>query len=498
MRTVHSYKNDPTNPSSLSFNDGRSMYQQNDSTYWFATYGGGINRWNGNKQNFLRLTTANGLPNNSTYGILPDEDGIHLWISTNNGLTCLNTETLQFKTYTEEEGIQNKEFNTGAFLRLSDGRLVFGGISGFNIIDTKKLSLNTKKPPVRLTDIKLFNKSLESDSSSVFKKDLTLPYNKNFLSFEFAALDFENPLKNEYAYKMEGVDERWVESGSRSFADYPNLKPGRYAFRVKAANNDGIWNEEGTTLNLVITPPWWATWWFRTALGLSLFIGLITGIRYISQRRLREQIRNMELENKLRSERERISRDLHDYVGAQLANIISGLSLAKKYHDTKNEARSVELMNSLSGDASVTIKQLRETIWALNQNSLNLEGFIDYLKQYFKSQSALNHQLNIHYNLEAGEIKLSSTQALNIFRIIQEASQNTLKYAEAENLTISFKQQNGALIVSVKDDGMFEKGEPSIDGGYGFGNMKKRAAELDGLLEIDTNNGTEIKLTISL
>jgi signal transduction histidine kinase/ligand-binding sensor domain-containing protein len=494
---ISAFRYDPANDNSVSFNDGRSVYHQNDSTYWFATYGGGITRWNSERNEFKRLTTQQGLANNSTYGILPDRDSSFIWISTNNGLSRLDTRTLTFNTYTEEDGIQNKEFNTGAYVQVSDGRLVFGGINGFNIIDTEKLSINRKEPPVRLTEIRLFNEPYKMDSSSVFKEQIKLPYNQNFLSFEFAALDFKNPQQNTFAYKMEGIDEQWVEAGNRTFADYPNLEPANYTFRVKAANSDGTWNEDGVRLGVMITPPWWETWWFRIFSGLFVLIMLIAGVRYISQRRLRKQIQKMEVENKLRSERERISRDLHDHVGAQLANIISGLSLVEKYNEKKNTERSAELMNSLRGDASVTIKQLRETIWALNQNSLGIDAFIDHLKTYFKSQSALCEELQIHYHKEVeGEVTLSSTQALNVFRIIQEAAQNTMKYAEAKNMDLRFIHGNGTLIISIKDDGQFKEKGQSLNGGYGLGNMRKRAEELDGSLEVITDEGTEVRLKL--
>lgn len=488
------------NPNTISFNDGRSIYQQNDSTYWFATYGGGINRWNMNTNTFLRLGAEQGLANNSTYGILPDEDGIHLWISTNNGLSRLNTRSLQFNTYTEEDGIQNNEFNTGAFLKKDDGKLVFGGIHGFNIIDTDKLFIQEKGPIVKLTEIKLFNEAYDSDTSSVYKKHLVLPHHQNFLSFEFAALDYEAPSENVYAYKMDGIDEEWVESGNRNFADYPNLKPGNYTFRVKAANSDGVWNEGGIKLGVLITPPWWQTWWFRSIAGLFILIGFVSGVRYISQRRLREQLRKMEVENKLRSERERISRDLHDHVGAQLANIKTGLTLVEKYNEKKNLARSAELMNSLRDDANITIKQLRETIWALNQNNLAIDEFIEYLRTYFQSQSGLREKLQIHYHKKTETtVSLSSPQALNIFRIIQEATQNTLKHAGAENLEFRFEQQNGCLAVIIKDDGQFKKDKSMVlNGGYGLGNIRKRAEELDADLQIMTKKGTEIRVILSL
>ncbi len=499
INTITNYAHKEGDSNSIAHNDGRSIYQQNDSTYWFATYGGGIAKWNAQTNTFKRYTTEQGLPNNSTYSILPGSSGEFIWISTNSGLARLNTLTGQFRVFTEEDGLQNNEFNTGAYLKKSNGDLVFGGINGFNIVNPSQIESNTKVPPVYITEIELFNSALEMDSSATDKKTLLLNHDQNFLSFEFAALDFENPSENQFAYKMTGVDNDWVYSGNRNYASYPNLAPGNYTLQVKASNNNGAWNETGTSLGITIFPPWWQTWWFRIISGALLLASFIMGIRYLSQRRLREQIRKMELENRLRNERERISRDLHDHVGSQLANIMSGLTLVDKYNQVNNKEKSTALMSSLQGDAEVTIKQLRETIWALNQNDLTLGAFQKHLREYFKNQSALSEALTVSSSLKGDEnTQLSSTQALNLFRIIQEAAQNTLKYAEARYLEIVLKQKNGRLQVSVNDDGVFKGGSAGFNSGYGMGNMQKRANELGGSIEIDTKKGTRITVTIPI
>lgn len=497
--SVRSFQNEPGNIRSIPHNDGRSIFQQTDTTYWFATYGGGVAKWNSSTDIITRYTTEHGLPNNSTYSVIGETEAQFIWISTNSGLARLDTRTGKFEVLTEEDGLQNNEFNTGAYLKLTDGRLVFGGINGLNIIDPAELKKNDRVPPVFITEIELFGEPLSEDTSATSIKNIVLKHDQNFLSFEFAALDFENPKQNQFAYKMEGVDADWVYSGNRNFAGYPNLAPGEYIFKVKAANNDGLWNEAGTRINIEITPPWWQTAWFRLVSGLLLFTGIVLGVRYFSQKRLREQIRKMEIENKLRNERERISRDLHDHVGSQLANIMSGLSLADKYNQIDNKEKSSSLMNSLRSDAEVTIKQLRDTIWALNQNELNLLTFKDHLQSYFNNQTAFKESLMFNYEILGNkETKLSSTQALNLFRIIQEASQNTLKYANAETINIKLQQKNGSLFIFIKDDGSFKGDQQTFNGGYGFGNMEKRTKELGGNISVDTEDGTEIKVNIPI
>ncbi len=484
---------------SIPHKDGRSVFQQNDSTFWFASYGGGIYRWIKGSENLTLLRTSEGLPNNSTYGILGDTNPDFIWVSTNSGLGRLNTKTLEFSTFTDSDGLQNNEFNTGAYQQGKNGTLYFGGVNGFNVIDTDLLKINEHPPQLFLTKINLFNEPLEGSYTPEFIDQVQLNHNQNFLSFEFSALDFEDPLANEYAYKMEGVDQDWVYSGNRNFADYPNLAPGDYTLLVNASNKYGVWNEEGINLSISILPPWWQTWWFRIIAGGMLLGGLVGLVRYYAQKKLKEELRQLEIKHKLRNERERISRDLHDHVGAQLANIMSGLSLIDKYNQSEQKEKSGELLHSLKGDADVTIKQLRDTIWALNQSDLNIEAFASHVEAYFRSQSALTELLKLTIELEGdASAVLSATQALNLFRIIQEASQNTMKYANAKSLSINFKRTNGSLEVSIKDDGTFKSDLQSFNGGYGMKNMQKRAKEINGKVEVNVENGTEIKVFVNL
>ncbi len=493
------FEHDEANSNSIGYNDTRSIYQQNDSTFWFATYGGGITKWVETTQTLTRFRKQAGLPNNSVYSVMGDKSSRFIWVSTNSGIAQLDSETGKFTTFSESDGLQNQEFNTGAYLALSNGKLLFGGVNGLNIINPDELSINTHKPPVFITSINLFNEPVKSDSSTLFKKTLNLKYNENFISFEFAALDYDNPNQNQYAYKMHGIDVEWVYSGNRNYASYPNIMPGRYSFEVKAANSDGVWNDEGTSISVLVSPPWWGTIWFRALSGIVLVGGFIIAIRFVSQRKLRLKVRKMEVENKLRSERERISRDLHDHVGAQLANIITGLTLVDKYNQKKDQDNANRLVSSLQGDAQTTIAQLRDTIWALNQKELDIEVFMSHMKGYFKSQITFSELLEINYKLE-GDIKakLSSTQALNIFRIIQEAAQNTLKYAEAESLTLAMSVFDNEFLLVVKDNGTFKGESKEFEGGNGLGNMRKRVGELGGCIEIDTENGTEVRVKIGL
>ena len=281
------YKNDPNDPNSLSHNNVRSIFEDGSGTLWFGTGGGGLNKLVPNPvlsevegtgggsgsdsegtDRFTHYTTKDGLPNNTVYDLLEDDKG-NIWISTGKGVSRFNPKTEEFKNYSILENLhQDDEFHGTTAYKSKSGEMFFGGINGF--ITFSPDSINSIKdnpfiPPVVITKFKLFNESVFPGEDSPLKYSISetnkieLTYSQNFFSFEFAALSYSNPGKNQYKYKMEGLDKDWVEAGTRRFAEYRDLKPGKYVFRVQGSNNDGIWNEEGTSIRIIINPPWWKT-----------------------------------------------------------------------------------------------------------------------------------------------------------------------------------------------------------------------------------------------
>jgi PAS domain S-box-containing protein len=230
---------------------------------------------------FTVFNKNDGLPDLSIKAILEDNEN-NLWVSTTNGLSKFNPKTRSALNYDFTDGLQDYLFSS-AHCKTKNGRLLFGGINGFNIFDPKSLKTNKNTPQVVLTDLKIYNKSVnvgqEVDGNIILKKSitetdtLTLSYKINFFAFEFAALDFSNPGKNKYAYKLEGFDNEWHNTDAKNrSATYTNLNPGSYTFRVKACNKDGVWNEKGGSLQIIILPPWWKTGWFRLILGICILL----------------------------------------------------------------------------------------------------------------------------------------------------------------------------------------------------------------------------------
>jgi ligand-binding sensor domain-containing protein/serine/threonine protein kinase len=281
------YKNDPSNPNSLSYNRITAIHEDRTGSFWVATYGGGLNLFDQNNKTFKAFTVENtkgnldsfednylnvfseGLPNDVVYGILEDSKG-NLWLSTNQGLSKFTPKTMKFRNYNALDGLQSNEFNTGAFFKSESGEMFFGGINGFNRFFPESVKDNLQIPTIKIMGFNVFNKARNISGLD----SIELPYRDNFFSFEFVGLSYIRTEKNLYAYKMEGFDKDWVYSGTRRYASYTNLDPGTYIFKVKGSNNDGIWNEEGTTIKIVIKPPFWRTWW-AYSFYFVFFIGSI-------------------------------------------------------------------------------------------------------------------------------------------------------------------------------------------------------------------------------
>ena len=270
-----------------------SLCEDKSGNFWVGTYDGGLNLMDREKETFVHFTVANGLPNNVIYGILADNAN-NLWLSTNNGLSKFNTQTNKVKNFDIKDGLQSNEFNRGAYFKGNNGLMYFGGINGLTILDPDKITNNTYKPPVVITSFKIFNKPVLPGADSPLKKSITetqnieLSWRQYLFSFEFAALSYTSSHKNLYAYKMIGLDDDWIYTdGQNRTATYTNLSGGNYVFKVIAANNDGVWNEEGTSINIYIAPPIWKTNWFRI-----LLVILIGGSAYFWYRQRIKRIKH--------------------------------------------------------------------------------------------------------------------------------------------------------------------------------------------------------------
>ena len=293
--TFRYFRHDPARPASLSHDVVRSILadpREPQRVLWIGTAGGGLNRFDIHTETFSALTEADGLPNNVVYGVLADSDD-RLWLSTNKGIARFDPRTGRFRNFDVNDGLQSNEFNSGAYFRSRSGELFFGGIYGFNHFHPADVEENRHVPPVVITGFKRLNRyETVRDSASVLKSaisetsELRLSYHDDVITFEFAALDYSAPSKNLYAYRLAGFNNEWIESGSVRSATYANLPPGRYSFQVRGSNNDGIWNQNGASIAVIITPPWWRTWWAYALYALAVVCALY-GLWRHDMRRIR-------------------------------------------------------------------------------------------------------------------------------------------------------------------------------------------------------------------
>jgi ligand-binding sensor domain-containing protein len=302
---------DPRHPNSFSLSNVNCLHEDRSGRLWLGTSGGlnllilpeASNSHLPSPQDvtFVQYTEKDGLPSNFINGILEDEQG-NLWLSTNRGISRFNPKTKTFRNYDLRDGLQSSEFNRSAYYKCRHGEMFFGGIAGLNFFFPELLKDNPHPPKMVITDFKIFNESV------AFNKDEDSPLNKQIIdadkirlshtdrvfSFEFAALEYTAPEKNQYAYRMEGFDADWVHVKTKRTVTYTNLDPGEYIFHVKGSNNDGIWNEEGISLQLIIAPPWWQTWWLRALAAMLLGIVLYSSYR-VRVRSLKARKRKLEM-----------------------------------------------------------------------------------------------------------------------------------------------------------------------------------------------------------
>ena len=273
------YQNDPENPKSLGENRVYSVFEDSEGTIWVGTKGAGLNRFNRNDGSFTKFTEKDGLPNNVVMGIVEDKNG-YLWLSTNGGLCKFNPKDYSTRNYDVNDGLQSNEFLVGSYFEAKDGKLLFGGVNGLNAFYPDNIVDNPYVPDILITRFQVFNSDYPLDSNVSVKNKIELKWYQNFISFEFVALNYIFSEKNKYSYQLEGYDKDWNRVKYRRFANYTNLPPGNYTFKVKGTNNDGVWNKEGRKIKVLIHPAWWQTQVARIGGIVLLILAVFLGVRW--------------------------------------------------------------------------------------------------------------------------------------------------------------------------------------------------------------------------
>jgi ligand-binding sensor domain-containing protein/signal transduction histidine kinase len=491
-QTIARYTSDSRDTARLGSNTVLTIYEDKTGTLWFGVRG--LDRYDRMNGTFTHFGPKEGLTN-AVFEILED-DHADLWLSTEKGVSKFDRKNNRFKHYDVSYGLEGNQFRPQSGCRTKNGEMYFGGSSGLARFHPDSIRDNPFVPPIVLTTFRKFEKPFP------LEKEIRLPHTDNFISFEFAALSYVSPERNKYAYKMEGLDNDWVYSGTRRYAGYPHLEPGEYVFRVKGSNNDGVWNEEGTSIAVIITPPFWATWWFRTIFWLTIAGSIAGTVRYIEITKLRRRMRVLEQQQALEHERLRISNDLHDELASNLSSIamLSKILDEKALPEKRTSDEHPQLMKRIMSLSQESVDSIRDIIWAIDPKSETLESLFTRLRDMvIVSCRAKNIQWGFdHSSAEPlPSANLAPEMRSHLWLLLKEAVNNALKHSACTELSLCVKYADGVLSVRVQDNGSgFDQSKATS--GKGSRTMRMRAEQMGGKLvhESKPGEGTVVELDV--
>jgi ligand-binding sensor domain-containing protein/two-component sensor histidine kinase len=432
------------------------------------------------------ITTENGLSSNNVYGALADHDN-NAWIVTNESIERLNLNTGNITKFGIEDGIKDHVFER-ALYRLQNGTILVATNSGVIYFNPDSIRTVAPPPDVTLTMLRIAQKDISVDSTMQFDQ-LTLAHHDNSITIKFASLSFTGRKNIKYYYQLEGADRDWISAGQDPSVTYANLVPGRYTFKVKAQNRDGIESRRMTSLIIVITPPWWKAWWAYLlwfAIALLIFFAILD---YRKRSRL-----------ELSQIRQKIATDLHDDIGSTLNSISVYSEIAGKQLQTNTE-NAREILLKMGVASRNMIDNMNDIVWAINPKNDQLENILQRM-QYFAGEllSGKNILLQFTTDEKVKNIKLPMEKRKNFYLIFKEAINNAYKYSEAKTVTVHISQHANEMTMSIEDDGSgFEIAQKAF-GGNGLRNMQTRAHEIGAHLNISSfqNRGTAIYLRMSI
>jgi signal transduction histidine kinase/DNA-binding response OmpR family regulator/ligand-binding sensor domain-containing protein len=463
---VSSFMNDPTRP---------------DKYLWIGTKGGGLNRLDKTSGNFFHLTIKDGLPDDVVYGILPDDAG-NVWGSTNKGIFCLSSSKSSsgnnwvFRNFSKAEGLQDDEFNTGAYARLPNGNLAFGGVNGLNVFNPKEILTAGFSPGVFITHILVNSQPVSpGDNTGVLaqsieqSKGFTLSYQQDILTLEFSSLDFTAPGQNKYRYQLVGVDGYWVESGTRRTATYLHLPSGEYTFKVQGSNSQGVWSDKISELRITVLPPWWLTWWAYVIYAVLIALCIRTYLNFLLNRaKLRSQLNFEQLEAKRVKELDTVKTQLYTNITHEFRTpltVILGMAQQVKSDPTVHLENGIDMIIR-NGQSLLNLVNEMLDLSKLETGKMQLQlingdiiNFLRYIVESFHSL-AESQQKGLHFLSEIDALFVAYDPE-KIRQIITNLLSNALKFTPQKgNIYMSVSAgmlpadtQYSTFVIKVKDTG---------------------------------------------
>ena len=507
-----------TKKSGLSSNDVLALYEDNEGHLWVGTQGdGGLSCRDGD--HFVSMTRQSGLPADAIKEILDDDFG-NLWLGSNRGILRADKSELNafvegkvpklhIVTYGSRDGLINVECRGGtqpAACKASDGKLWFATHEGLVMIDPRKIISNRRSPEVIIEEVLVDGRSIWSfdqrgrqtaaeGSSSAF--DVQLRPGDQGCEIRYTSPSLSAPEKEQFKYRMEGLDSEWTEAGTERTAVYKYLPPGKYRFKVFACSENGVWSETPASVTLYRPPPFWQAWWFLVLSGLFMAITVSFTARWLTKRRMKRRLEEIQRQHALERERNRIASDIHDELGASLTKISKLSEIMDQPGMAQEESRS--FVKTIGDTSNEAIRTIDEIIWAVNPKNDTLNGVADYLTHFaeeFLRPTRIACQLEIPLTLP--DLPVSAEIRHNLFMAVKESLNNAVKHASPKRIRISLELTGSALTIEVADDGQGFNPEADAARGTGLTSMRKRMNAIGGDFRISSQpgRGTSIRIKV--
>lgn len=482
---VRYFNNNPSDPTSISNNNVYDLVEDEKGNLWVTTYGGGLQYFDTRKYTFRHIPSSGNL----LEGIERDNLG-RLWMISGGVLHQYTHADSSYLTF-DLPDLENAGGIRGNIFKDSDGLLYVAGPDYFIRFHPADIRPEVTATDILFTDFKIFN---ISHSHLLFEKEIALRYNQNYFTIEFAAPHPPGSEKFNYRYMMEGVDEDWIEAGTRNTASYPNTGSGHFIFNVQASPDHGRWPVQMASLHISVVPPVWKRWWFLTLMVLVV-LGVIMGIqRY----RVNELLKRQEIRN-------RIAQDLHDNVGSTLSSISVYSQVAKIRNEEHNDSQLNELLGKISVTSNDMISDMNDIVWAINPRNDSMEKIVQRMESYARPLLATrNIQLNLNFDQAILQVNMQMEKRKNIYLIFKEAINNAFKYSGCTLVQVDLNLRRKSLEMQIRDDGVGfdihqEDGSQKLTlSGNGLDNIRSRAKEMEGEVHIDSTPGQGTQITLSV
>jgi signal transduction histidine kinase/ligand-binding sensor domain-containing protein len=441
--------------------------------------------------------SLNSLKNEVIYDIIPDKQG-RTWFTSNNGIGCITANEDRVIFFNSRNNLQSLEFNFNASFVSSDGNLYFGGIRGLNHLNSKTFIPDKEAPGVQL--ISLF----VSDTAyyqGIPPANISIIINRlaAHISGKVFSPDFMNTGLLLYSFKLDNYQQEWSKPSTNPVFTYRNLPPGRYRLFVKCSDTYMNWSKPQNLMSFTISPPFYTRWWFQLLFAITVIGITILVVKKIQQIRYQQQIKEIERQNVLEKERHRISKDMHDEVGASLTRISILSELAKKQQN--EPAKAQQTISQISEISGSVVDEMSEIIWAMNPRNDTLDSFTSYVRQYASSYlETAGIDGKYAFPFEIPPWPMSSELRRNLFLTVKEAMHNIVKHSGAGKMRMQLNFKDNLLQIIITDDGKGFIIENAKAWGNGLINMRKRIEESGGrfVISSEKGKGTRIELSANL